>query len=61
MRRGRGPVGPRPRLKAVRPAEAGAMQSVVHEMTLVQDLRAGAHQGGQVLVRVVAAEVELAA
>ena len=37
------------------------MQSVVHEMTLVQDLRAGAHQGGQVLVRVVAAKIQLAA
>ena len=61
MNCGRGPLGPRPHLQAVRPAEAGAMQSVVHEMTLVQDLRAGAHQGGQVLVRVVAAKVQLAA
>ena len=37
------------------------MTSVVHEMTLVQDLCAGAHQRGQVLVCVVAAEVKLAA
>ena len=37
------------------------MQSVVHEMTLVQDLRAGAHQRGQVLVCVVAAKIQLAA
>ena len=54
------PVGPRPRLKAVCPAAAGGSLSVVHEMTLVQDLCAGAHQRGQVLVCVVAAEVELA-
>ena len=54
------PVGPRPRLQAVRPAAAGGSLSVVHEMTLVQDLCAGAHQRGQVLVCVVAAEVELA-
>ena len=54
------PVGPRPRLQAVRPAAAGSSLSVVHEMTLVQDLRAAAHQRGQVLVCVVAAEVELA-
>ena len=54
------PVGPRPRLTAVRPAAAGGSLSVVHEMTLVQDLRAGAHQRGQVLVCVVAAEVQLA-
>ena len=59
-KRGRGPVGPCPRLQAVRPAPAGAMTSVVHEMTLVQDLCAGAHQRGQVLVCVVAAEVQLA-
>ena len=56
-----GTLCPCPRLEAVRPAAAGAMTSVVHEMTLIQDLRASAHQGGQVLVRVVAAEVELAA
>ena len=54
------PVGPRPRLQAVRPAAAGGSLSVVHEMTLVQDLCAAAHQRGQVLVCVVAAEVELA-
>lgn len=54
------PVGPRPRLQAVRPAAAGGSLSVVHEMTLVQDLRAAAHQRGQVLVCVVAAEVQLA-
>lgn len=54
------PVGPRPRLHAVRPAAAGSSLSVVHEMTLVQDLRAAAHQRGQVLVCVVAAEVQLA-
>ena len=54
------PVGPRPRLTAVRPATAGSSLSVVHEMTLVQDLRAAAHQRGQVLVCVVAAEVQLA-
>ena len=54
------PVGPRPRLQAVRPAAAGSSLSVVHEMTLVQDLRASAHQRGQVLVCVVAAEVQLA-
>ena len=35
------PVGP---LTAVRPAAAGSSLSVVHEMTLVQDLRAAAHQ-----------------
>lgn len=34
--------------------------SVGHEMALVQDLGAGAHQGGQVLVGVVAAEEQLA-
>ena len=61
VRRGQGPVGPCPRLEAVRPAAAGAVKSVVHEMAFVQDLCASAHQGGQVLVRVVAAEVELAA
>ena len=60
MNCGRGPLGPRPHLQAVRPAEAGAMQSVVHEMTLVQDLCAAAHQRGQVLVCVVAAKVQLA-
>ena len=38
------PVGSRPRLQAVRPAAAGGSLSVVHEMTLVQDLRAAAHQ-----------------
>ena len=54
------PVGPRPRLQAVRPAAAGGSLSVIHEMTLVQDLCAAAHQRGQVLVCVVAAEVELA-
>ena len=54
------PVGPRPRLTAVRPATAGSSLSVVHEMTLVQDLCAAAHQRGQVLVCVVAAEVQLA-
>ena len=54
------PVSPRPRLTAVRPAAAGGSLSVVHEMTLVQDLRAAAHQRGQVLVCVVAAEVQLA-
>ena len=54
------PVGPRPRLKAVRPVAAGGSLSVVHEMTLVQDLCAAAHQRGQVLVCVVAAEVQLA-
>ena len=54
------PVGPRPRLHAVRPAAAGSSLSVVHEMTLVQDLCAAAHQRGQVLVCVVAAEVQLA-
>ena len=54
------PVGPRPRLQAVRPAAAGSSLSVVHEMTLVQDLCAAAHQRGQVLVCVVAAEVQLA-
>ena len=59
-KRGRGPVGPRPRLQAVRPAAAGSSLSFIHEMTLVQDLCAGAHQRGQVLVCVVAAEVELA-
>lgn len=59
-KRVRGPVGPRPRLTAVRSATAGAVTSVVHEMTLVQDLCAGAHQRGQVLVCVVAAEVQLA-
>ena len=53
------PVGPRPRLTAVRPAAAGSSLSVVHEMTLVQDLRAAAHQRGQVLICVVAAEVQL--
>ena len=52
---------PCPRLEAVRPAAAGAVISVVHEMAFVQDLCASAHKGGQVLVRVVAAEVELAA
>ena len=59
--RGQGPVGPRPRLEAVRPAVAGGSLSVVHEMAFVQDLCASAHQGGQVLVRVVAAEEKLAA
>lgn len=59
-KRGRGPVGPRPRLQAVRPATAGAMTSVVHEMAFVQDLCADPHQRGQVLVCVVAAEVKLA-
>ena len=59
-KRGRGPVGPRPRLTAVRSATAGAVTSVVHEMTLVQDLCTGAHQRGQVLICVVAAEVQLA-
>ena len=54
------PVGPRTRLKAVCPAAAGGSLSVVHEMTLVQDLCAAAHQRGQVLVCVVAAEVQLA-
>ena len=54
------PVGPRPRLYAVRPAAAGGSLSVVHEMTLVQDLCTGTHQGRQVLICVVAAEVELA-
>ena len=54
------PVGPRPRLTAVRPAAAGGSLSVVHEVALVQDLCASAHQGGQVLVGVVAAEVQLA-
>lgn len=54
------PVGPRPRLQAVRPAAAGGSLSVVHEMTLVQDLCAGAHQRRQVLVCMVAAEVQLA-
>ena len=54
------PVGPRPRLQAVRPAAAGGTLSVVHEMTLVQDLCAAAHQRGQVLVCVVAAEIQLA-
>ena len=54
------PVGPRPRLTAVRPAAAGGSLSVVHEMTLIQDLCAAAHQRGQVLVCVVAAEVQLA-
>ena len=34
--------------------------SVVHEMTLVKDLGARAHQRGQVLICVVAAEVQLA-
>ena len=38
------PVGPRPRLTAVRPAAAGSLLSVVHKMTLVQDLCAAAHQ-----------------
>ena len=57
---GEDPVGPRPRLEAVRPAAAGGSLSVVHEMTLVQDLCAAAHQRGQVLVSVVAAEVQLA-
>ena len=56
-----GTLCPRPRLEAVRPAAAGGSPSVVHEMAFVQDLCASAHQGGQVLVRVVAAEVELAA
>ena len=56
-----GTLCPCPRLEAVRPAAAGAVISVVHEMAFVQDLCASAHQGGQVLVRVVAAEVELAA
>ena len=59
-KRGRGPVGPRPRLQAVRPGAAGGSLSVVHEMTLVQDLCAATHQRGQVLVCVVAAEVKLA-
>ena len=54
------PVGPRPRLKAVRPATAGSSLSVVHEMTLVQDLRAATHQRRQVLISVVAAEIQLA-
>ena len=54
------PFGPRPRLQAVRPAAAGGSLSVVHEMTLVQDLCAAAHQRGQVLISVVAAEVQLA-
>ena len=54
------PVGPRPRLTAVRPAAAGGSLSVVHEVALVQDLCASAHQRGQVLIRVVAAEVQLA-
>ena len=54
------PVGPRSRLTTVRPAAAGGSLSVVHEMTLVQDLCAAAHQRGQVLVSVVAAEVQLA-
>ena len=54
------PIGPRPRLTAVRPAAAGGSLSVVHEMTLVQDLCAAAHQRGQVLICVVAAEVQLA-
>ena len=44
----------------MRPAAAGGSLSVVHEMTLVQDLCAAAHQRGQVLVCVVAAEVQLA-
>ena len=38
------------------PAAAGGSVSVVHEVTLIQDLRAGTHQGRQVLVGVVAAE-----
>ena len=59
-KRGRGAVGPRPRLQAERPAAAGGSLSVVHEVALVQDLCASAHQGGQVLIRVVAAEVQLA-
>lgn len=59
-KRGRGPVGLRPRLQAVRPGAAGGSLSVVHEMTLVQDLCAATHQRGQVLVCVVAAEVQLA-
>ena len=54
------PVGPRPCLQAVRPAAAGGALSIVHEMTLVQDLCAAAHQRGQVLICVVAAEVQLA-
>ena len=54
------PVGPRPRLQAVHPAAAGGSLSVVHEMTLVEDLCAAAHQRGQVLICVVAAEIELA-
>ena len=56
-----GTLGPRPRLQAVRPAAAGGTVSVVHEVTLIQDLRARAHQGGQVLVGVMAAEEQLAA
>ena len=59
-KRGRGPCGPRPRLRAEPPAAAGGSLSVVHEMTLVEDLCAAAHQRGQVLVCVVAAEVQLA-
>lgn len=55
-----GTLCPRPRLQAVRPAAAGGSLSVVHEMTLVQDLCAATHQRRQVLVCVVAAEVELA-
>ena len=38
------PVGPRPRLEAVCRAAAGGSLSVVHEMTLVQDLCAATHQ-----------------
>ena len=44
----------------MRPAAAGGSLSVVHEVALVQDLCASAHQGGQVLIRVMAAEVQLA-
>ena len=60
MTRGRGPrwSPPAPTRRSSR--RGGAMQSVVHEMTLVQDLCAAAHQRGQVLICVVAAKIQLA-
>ena len=42
------------------PGQGRGRSSVVHEMALVQDLGAGAHQRWQVLVGVVAAEEQLA-
>ena len=54
------PSAPARTSSVTRPAAAGGSLSVGHEMALVQDLGAGAHQRWQVLVGVVAAEEQLA-